>query len=208
MYLPGLVEFGLDVLLPHLAGVKIERVEVATDGILVRAEPKAASAACRRCEQSSRRVHSRYVRRLADVAVGGRTVSIRVKVRRFVCENASCAARTFVEQVEGLTARHARRSLPLRRLLEAIGLALCARAGVRLAAKLGVAVSRNGLLRLLRALPDPPVTTTRILGVDDFALKRGHGFVPRPIPGVTAPRSQFRSIRGPASSTAATQVLL
>jgi transposase len=164
----------LDVLLPHLSGVVVGQVEVTADSVVVDAASKAAGAACPGCRVASRRVHSRYVRGLADVAVGGRKVLIRVRVRRFFCENGSCSARTFVEQIDGLTRRHARRSPPLRRMLEAIGLALCARAGARLAAHLGVTASRSGLLRLLRALPDPPVPVTRVLGVDDFALKRGH----------------------------------
>lgn len=146
---------------------------MTADSVLVDAAAKSAHAACPGCRSWSRRVHSRYVRRLADVAVGGRRVLIRVRVRRFFCENDSCPARTFVEQIDGLTLRHARRSPPLRRMLEAIGLALCGRAGVRLAAQLGVAASRSGLLRLLRAMPDPPVPAARVLGVDDFAFTRG-----------------------------------
>jgi transposase len=167
------MDYGLDALLPHLSGVKVEQVEVTTDSVLVDAVPKAVGASCPRCRAPAHRVHSRYVRRLADVAVGGRKVLIRVRVRRFFCEGNSCTARTFAEQIDGLTARHARRSPPLKRMLEAIGLALCARAGARLAVGLGVAASRSGLLRLLRAMPDPPVPVTRVLGVDDFALKRG-----------------------------------
>jgi hypothetical protein len=59
-------------------------------------------------------VHSRYERRLADAAIAGRSVEIALRVRRFFCENPSCSARTFAEQIAGLTAHHARRSPQLR----------------------------------------------------------------------------------------------
>jgi transposase len=129
---------------------------------------------CPGCEHSSVRVHSRYRRRLADAPIAARLVVIELRVRRFFCDNAGCARRTFVEQVPGLTSPHARRTGLLRGMLEELGLALAGRAGARLAARLGVSTSRDSLLRLVRALPDPPVGVVEVLGVDDFALRRGH----------------------------------
>ena len=75
-----------------------------------------------------------------------------------------------------MTERHARRSVGLQGALVAVGLALAGRAGARLATALGMAVSRSTLLRMIRALPDPPVGRVRVLGVDEFALRRRHHY--------------------------------
>jgi transposase len=120
-------------------------------------------------------VHSRYRRRLADVAVGGRRMVIVLSVRRLLCNNQACQQRTFAEQVEGLTVRYGRRTPLLRGLLEQVAVALAGRAGARLAGQLHARASRSTLLRLLMSLPDPghATVTPRVLGVDDFALRRG-----------------------------------
>jgi transposase len=98
-----------------------------------------------------------------------------LSVRRLFCNNQRCQRRTFAEQVEGLTVRYGRRTPLLRGLLEQPAVALAGRAGARLAQVLQVPTSRSTLLRLLMALPDPEhaTVTPRVLGVDDFALRRG-----------------------------------
>ncbi len=122
----------------------------------------------------SRRVHSRYQRKLADTASGGQEVLIHLQARRFLCGNDGCAKATFAEQMPGLTTRYGRRTCGLQAVLQAVGLALGGRAGARLTGRLACSASRSTLLRLIRAAPDPDGRTPLVLGVDDFALRKGH----------------------------------
>lgn len=57
-----------------------------------------------------------------------------------------------------------------------MAVALAGRAGARLAVVLHSAVSRTTLLRLLMALPDPSWEVPKVLGVDDFATRRGQHY--------------------------------
>src|SRR2546429_328693 len=143
-------------------------------GIVIDASVAAATAECPSCGVAAARVHGRYQRVLRDAPVTGTPVVIRLTVRRFVCDAAACRRRTFAEQVPGLTTPHARYSPPLRGALTAIAVALAGRAGARLAGALGMRAGRDTLLNLLRAVPDPPLGTVDVLGIDDFALRRGH----------------------------------
>jgi len=134
----------------------------------------ASEAACTGCGVVSRRVHSSYQRQLADTASGGQEVLVDLQARRFFCGNPACAKATFAEQVPGLTTRYGRRTCSLQAVLLAVALALGGRAGARLTGRLSCAVSRSTLLRLIRAAADPDEATPLVLGVDDFALRKGH----------------------------------
>ena len=164
-------------MLPHLADLQVERVCRTGNSVRIAARATASLAACPGCGTVSRRVHSRYERRLLDTAAGGCEVVICLEVRRFLCLSAQCPKRTFAEQVSGLTSRHARRTPGVTAVLEAVALALGGRAGARLSGRLAAAVSRMTLIRLVRALPDPALSASpRVLGVDEFALRKGHSY--------------------------------
>lgn len=133
-----------------------------------------ATVDCPDCGSSASRVHGRYVRTLRDAPLAGTPVLLRLTVRRFICDTVACRRGTFAEQIPGLTTPHARTSPPLRVALTAIAVALAGRAGARLARALGMTASRDTLLNLLRAVPDPQQGTVEVVGIDDFALRRGH----------------------------------
>jgi transposase len=167
----------LVMLFPQLAGLDIVCAEdLGDDGIRITARTRTPAADCGLCGQASASGHDRYPRRLRDVPCGSRPVEILVSVRRFRCLNPRCPGATFAEQVPGLTAWYQRRTPGLRAWLETSALALAGRAGARLAAALGVTVSRHTLIRLIRALPDPETGQVTVLGADDAATRRGQHY--------------------------------
>ena len=165
----------LFMLFPHLRGLRVGQVEDTGDAVVIRASCRAAQARCPLCGAVSSRVHGGYARVVADGAAGGRPVLIALSVRRFRCPEPSCPRATFAEQAGGVSERYRRRSVPLLGMLAGFGLELAGRAAARLAGTMGVPVHSSTVLRLVMALPDPPVTAApTVTGVDDFALRKGH----------------------------------
>ena len=165
----------LVLLFPQLAGLKVYRIEDTGDAVVISASCVPSPECCPACGSRSARVHGGYSRTVADGAAGGRPVLIILRVLRFVCLDPSCPKATFAMQADGLTSRYCRRSVPLTGMLTGFGLELAGRAGARLAARLGIAVHSSTILRLIAALPEREAATApEILGIDDFALRKGH----------------------------------
>ena len=162
------------MLFPQFASVRVLSVAAGEDGVVFTVQSVESSAACPRCGVVSSRTHGGYRRWLVDAPVAGQRVRIVVAVRRFRCMDEGCAAVTFAEQISGLTGPFARFTPAARGQLSVIALALAGRAGARVSTRLGLSVAKDTLIRLIRSLPVAAAGTVVRLGVDDFALRRGH----------------------------------
>ena len=160
----------------NLDGVRVERLAVDGEVVTIEAVPTATEGRCPACGQPSARVHSRYVRALRDLPCAGRRVRVRLTVRRFRCGTPVCERHTFAEQVPGVTRPHRQAMQRLETLLAAFAAALGGQAGARLAGQAGMPASGDTLLRLLARDEPIPKRAPRVLGVDDWAWRRGHRF--------------------------------
>ena len=162
-------------LLPR--GLLVERIEREADCLAVAARSAAPEAACPCCGGRSRRVHSRYRRTLSDLPCSGRVMRISVIVRRFRCTMATCPAEIFAERLgDGIAAPFARRTARLEQLAHHLALALGGRPGARLATRLLLPTSRDTLLRTWRRRADRPDGAPIVVGIDDWAWKRGQRY--------------------------------
>ena len=161
-------------LLPDAIHVRLETwvLEPAQSALTINLCARAATARCPLCGRRSKRVHSRYQRTLADLPWGEQAVTVLLNVRRLFCDDIKCKRRIFAERLPDVAAPWARRTVRLAGRLTAVGLALGGVAGTRLGRKLGLAASRNTLLRLVRQAPLPTPPTPSVLGVDDWALRK------------------------------------
>ncbi len=148
----------------------------APDCVTILTVPKLSESICPLCAVASGRVHSHYTRTLADLPWQGRRAAIQVRARRFRCATAGCPRRVFAERLPDVAQPRARRSVRLGSIQRHIGFALGGEPGSRLAARLAMPVSGDTLLRLVRASTLAASPPPRVVGVDDWAWRRGRRY--------------------------------
>ena len=154
--------------------LRIVAMRITPEGVTLAAEPATDFGLCPACGARSVRVHSRYRRTLQDVPAHGRVVHIELHLRRFFCDLPDCPQDTFAERVPQVAGPHARKTCRLTHALQETAFATGGEAGARLASQLGMPASGDTMLRLLRrTLSLPPGNAPRVLGVDDWAIRRG-----------------------------------
>lgn len=159
-----------------LPGFVIDQVDEYGDVLVIHAHSLASVAFCPCCGQSSTRVHCDYTRSPRDLPCNGRRVRLVLGVRRFRCTNDGCKRQTFAERIPHLVPVHGQRTTRLTTTLRAMTFEVNAEAGARMTWHLNMSVSADTLLRIIRQSRLEPAPTPRILGVDDFAFKKGNRY--------------------------------
>jgi len=158
-------------------GLVVEATTKAEAGIVVVARSGAAERPCLVCGRTSGRVHSQYVRKIADLPCGGCRVELRLRARRFVCSTPFCPRQIFAERFEAaVVEERSRRSSRLECIVHHLGLALGGRPAAGFAKRLLLPVSNDTLLRVVRRRATGPAERLRVIGIDDWAWRKNHRY--------------------------------
>ena len=164
------------LILPEADYLRLDEITIDGQDVTVTITSCQTTVCCPNCGEAATREHSRYTRRPSDLPCVGRQVRIQLNVQRFFCDNPACLQRTFVERLPGVVRSFARRTTRLAEAQRQIGLALGGEAGTRSAARQAMPVSADTLLRLASHSVLAPAATPKVLGVDDWAWKKGQTY--------------------------------
>ncbi|MFL5693708.1 MAG: ISL3 family transposase, partial [Ktedonobacteraceae bacterium] len=156
-------------------GFEIQQIVQGETILTITARVSSRTATCPTCQQVSNHVHSYYIRSPQDLPISGRIVQLVLRVRRFRCQNRQCHRQTFAERFPDLPIS-ARQTSRLGVILESIAVVLSGQAGSRLTEQLAMPISADSLLRRAKKAPALSRPTPRVVGVDDFAFRRGRTY--------------------------------
>ena len=162
-------------LLEELKEFEVALVTVEEGVLRIVVQVSSAYAMCPGCKQPSSRVHSHYWRTPHDLTAFGVRLVLQVYARRLHCDNPECAQRIFAERLADIPA-WARRSDRVTTLLAYTALSAGGLPGKRLAHLYGLHYSRHTLLRAARQLVMEHPKAVQVLGVDDYAQRRGMSY--------------------------------
>ncbi len=164
--------------LPTEGSSRLELVNMKAKAheIVITLKMTVPTAQCPSCQQWSSYIHSRYFRRLADLPWGSVPVRIDLQVRRFRCSTPNCHHHYFTERVPEIAPPYRRRTNRFQDWLSVIALALGGEPTARVFRHLGLQVSADTCLRLIRQTTNSAYVTPRVLGIDDWARCKGRTY--------------------------------
>lgn len=131
---------------------------------------------CPKCNSPSTSLHSHYQRTVADLPWHGVAIKLELHTRKFRCKNEICEQKVFCERLPKVVDVYARKTVRLNSALTLLAFALGGEAGARTAKGLNLSVSGDTLLRGIRSYKLPENETPKVLGVDDWAKRKGQTY--------------------------------
>lgn len=150
----------------------INKVEHSNMSIKIIASINSKRSQCPACGNFSTSVHDSYTRKLVDLSAFQSSTTILLRTRKFKCKDSTCHRRVFSEQTPH-TMRYSRRTARASSILDTLSIELTGRLGSLISKQLLLPVSCSTITRIALKQKLPEVIQLIVLGVDDWAFRKG-----------------------------------
>lgn len=151
---------------------RIKNIEHKNGKIMIFASIKSKRSQCPICGHFSTTVHDHYQRKLSDLPAFQNTTTLVLKTRKFKCKNLKCDRKVFSEQTSHIN-RYSRKTLRASQVLDSLSIELTGKLGSLLSKQLLLPVSTSTVTRIAMKQKLPEVIQPIVLGVDDWAFRKG-----------------------------------
>ncbi len=121
----------LNFLIPDRSVLHLDAEDYHDQEIVLQMVTTPPAAFCPHCRSVSIRVCSACHRTIAGLPAGGCQGKVRLSIRRFFCDQASCTKRTFTERIPTVVAHYGRKATRLVLTQSWVGFVVGGEAGVR-----------------------------------------------------------------------------
>jgi transposase len=166
----------LCLLLLNIRQFELTRISIQDHQIILGLESTVHLATCPACGTASSSLHSRYNRYPIDLSWAEYSVLLELQAKRFFCQNGACRKRTFAERFPEVVLPYARKTNRVLLKQQYLGVNVCAHVGEKLLELERIGASDTTLNRLLCRLPEPEKQAVQVLGVDDWAKRKGQRY--------------------------------
>lgn len=161
-----------------IEGLAIQEVIEDDNGIIIKIKSNTQSCKCTKCGSISHHWHGTYRRKVQDLPILGKNVTLELVVREYYCDNEECGVTTIAESFNGFINYYSRMTERLEDFICSLALETSCEGCARICKLIGIRISGDTVIRLLikRYENQPSFQCGSIIGVDDFAFKKRHNY--------------------------------
>jgi transposase len=132
---------------------------------------------CLRCGQEMNVYHATYVRTVQDLPIFQKNVTLKITAYDYFCLCEACDTKTFAEDYGMFVGRSGRMTDRLEDFIRMLALETNCEGAAAICKAMGIKVSGDTIIRMLRKLTAKPITEcSDTIGVDDFAYRKGQTY--------------------------------
>ena len=166
--------------------LRIRSVKERDDEVQITLKSQKRSHICPDCGQESLVYHGTYQRRLQDLPIFQKSVKLKIIAYEYDCVNPDCETATFVEDYDGFVGRHGRMTYRCEDFVRALAFETNCEGAAMICRLIGIKVSGDTIIGMLRKLAEGAIQPMGdVIGVDDFAYRKGKRYCTAIYDGVT-----------------------